>query len=91
LEKSREAIANGSVEVEAEAIRSNPALRLIDFFRGASMGVDLDKEAMGLPRLSLDQAKKASQTLRDENLSQIGVEDVNQWLRYWKSIGLLTQ
>jgi hypothetical protein len=89
LEKSGQALATASVEAEAKAIGNNPALLLIDFFRGASMDVDPSKEAMGQCILSLDQAKKASRTLRDENLRQLGVEDVNQWLGYWKSAGSL--
>jgi hypothetical protein len=88
LEKSRKAFVTANAEVEANAIRDNPALRLIDFFRGLSTEADIRKETI---RLSLDQAKKASQTLRDENLRQLGVSDVNQWDGYWKSIGSLPQ
>jgi hypothetical protein len=64
-----------SAEVEANAIQDNPALWLIDFFRGLSTEVDLSK---GTIRLLIDQAKTASQTLRDENSRQLGVSDVNQ-------------
>jgi hypothetical protein len=91
LEKSKQALATASAEVEARAIGNNPALRLMEFFRGASMDIDPSKEGMGLCSLSVDQAKRASQTLRDENLRQLGVEDVNQWLGYWKRTGSLPQ
>ncbi|KIM81361.1 hypothetical protein PILCRDRAFT_821447 [Piloderma croceum F 1598] len=85
LEKSREALATASAEEEAKAIRNNPALRLIEFFRGIS-----SHEATSLS-LSLDEAEKASETLRDENLSQLSVADVKLWVSYWRGTGSLSQ
>ena len=90
LEKSGEVLATASAEEEATAIRNNPALRLIEFFRGISMDVDPSKE-MGLPSLSLDEAKNASKTLRDEKLCPLSVADVKQWISYWRGTGSLPQ
>jgi hypothetical protein len=82
LEKSREVLATASAEEEAQAIRNNPALRLIEFFRSIS-----SHEATSLPNLSLNEAKKASETLRDENLSPLSVADVKMWVSYWNGTG----
>lgn len=68
---------------------SNPASRLIDFFRAASMDADDSKEAMGLPRLELVNAREVSRTLKDETLRQIGKEDVERWLSYWRDVKFL--
>jgi len=86
LEKSREALATASTEEEAKAIRNNPALQLILFFRDV-----FSKEAMGLPSLSLDEAKKASETLRNENFCPLSVADVELWVSYWRRTGSLPQ
>jgi hypothetical protein len=84
LERSREALTTASAEEEAKAIRNNPALQLIHFFRAV-----YSKEATGLPSLSLDEAKKASETLRDDNLCPLSVVDVELWVSYWRRTGSL--
>jgi hypothetical protein len=91
LEKSAEDLATVSAEIEAEAIRHSPALRLIDFFREASVDFGPSTGARGMPSLSLERAKKASQTFGDLNLRQLSSEDVNHWLWYWKSVGFMPQ
>ena len=68
---------------------SNPASRLIDFFRTASMDGDDREEAMGLPRLELVHAQEVSHTLNDENLRQIGRDDVERWLVHWRDVKFL--
>lgn len=67
----------------------NPASRLIDFFRTASMDGGDSKDAMGLPRLELVKAKGGSRTLNDDTLRQIGKDDVDRWLSYWRSVGFV--
>lgn len=75
---------------EAEvSIAFNPALRIVDFFRTASMEETGNTEAMGLPRLGLEEALKASKTLGDLNFRQIGTSDIDLWIAYWKSTGFM--
>lgn len=66
-----------------------PALRIIDFFRTASMEDGESVEAMGLPRLAVTEAKKESVTLADENLRQISLQDISQWISNWMVTGFI--
>lgn len=90
LEISASVNSSSSAELEADTIRSNPALRLINFFRGVSMDLDSSREALGIPMLSLDEAKKVSSTLQGGNLRELGTEDVLRWLGYWRSSSFLS-
>ncbi|KAH8116797.1 hypothetical protein DFH11DRAFT_1687657 [Phellopilus nigrolimitatus] len=86
LEKS---YANLSAEEAVETSRNNPALRIVDFFRSANLAASGTEEAMGLKRLSLDEAQRVSQTMRDTRKSPLTAEDVRKWVKYWKKIGFL--
>lgn len=91
LEKRTSELVGSSAEVEAAAYSEIPALKLMDFFIGAAGGNKDAKHvvAVGLQLLSLDEAKKASLTMRDENLQQVGQKDVQKWLEYWSSTSFL--
>ncbi|TFK52863.1 acetyl-CoA synthetase-like protein [Heliocybe sulcata] len=82
----------GIVEREstsAESIRDNPASLLLDFFRSAGLAEnDPIKEAMGLPKLSLDRAVEASRVLRE--LGPLTGADALQWIEYWRRIGFIS-
>jgi thioester reductase-like protein len=82
LEGSSQAITTASAKAPTEALKNNPALRLIEFFRSDVMGL---ASAKGIPLLSLDEAQKASETLRGDKLAQLGIEDVKRWIDYWRS------
>lgn len=71
-------------------LQNNPALAILDFYQSSSIDREEGREAMGLPMLSLDLAKKASPVLRSESLSQLGPSDVHSWLGYWRSVGFLS-
>jgi hypothetical protein len=47
--------------------------------------------ARGISLLSIDEAQKVSETLRGDNLPQLGIEDVKRWLDYWRNMGSLSQ
>lgn len=84
--------ASSSAPGVESALRANPASKLIDFFRGGLIQDDPDaptREAMGLPFLQLDEAKRSSETLRDANLKQLSAVDVERWLSYWRSKGFI--
>jgi hypothetical protein len=90
LEQSALSNANSS---DIEFRRNNPAAKMLGAFRGMLIGLEKNtnrnKEFTGLPLVSLDNAMKASPTLRDENLLPLGSVDVEQWLRYWRTTALL--
>lgn len=66
------------------------ALRLIDYYRAISKA-DLSKlEVAGVPKFATDNAQKGSSVLSDPGIKQIGEEDMQKWLDYWRSSGLLS-
>ncbi|KAG8930870.1 hypothetical protein FRC02_003563 [Tulasnella sp. 418] len=75
---------------EMEAVRENPALRLIDFFRSNNADtVPPGREAGGLPKLATDIAVQVAPSLQEQNLPQLGEKDALSWVNYWKSTGFL--
>lgn len=72
-------------EMDLEALRTNPALRLLSFFRSADMRPGL--EAIGLARLEVRKALEASSTL--EGIAQVGEENVRMWVAAWRASGFL--
>ncbi|KAI5119729.1 hypothetical protein M0805_008659 [Coniferiporia weirii] len=76
----------GNVDAGAKV---NPAVFIIDFFRGVVFESQQDGEAMGLKRLSLDGALRVSQTMRDAGAHPLSIESVRQWVAYWKKVGFL--
>ena len=73
---------------DISAARDNPASVILDFFRRAAKGTS--KEAMAVPRLSLEKAKGVSPTLRDPKLPLIDSLEVDGWLRSWRDSGFLS-
>ena len=82
---------------EVELMKSVPALKLLDFYRGgllAQTEVTLNGakqsskfgEGFGMPALSMQNALKASPTLADPKLGILGAEDARRWLTYWHMI-----
>lgn len=68
------------------------ALKLSYFYRLGlkSAGKRLGTESMGLlPKVAFEKALQSSGTLRDPDVPQLGREDVEKWLRYWRNIGFL--
>ncbi|EGO29034.1 hypothetical protein SERLADRAFT_444920 [Serpula lacrymans var. lacrymans S7.9] len=66
--------------------RENPASIILDFFRAAKPSTE---EAMGLPRMSINEAQAASTVLGSGSLSALGASDVELWLNYWRKTGFL--
>ena len=73
-------VEEGTME-EVDAMRGNPALRLLDFFRAPASG---DRPAV-LP--STEKAEKVSGTLR--NLPPLGEGDSKRWMAAWRASGFL--
>ncbi|GJE93533.1 acetyl-CoA synthetase-like protein [Phanerochaete sordida] len=71
----------------ADDIRQNPALKLLDFFEGATKHADAP-EAMGLPLMDVSVAVTVSPSLRDA--PTLVAEDALRWLRYWKQVRFIS-
>lgn len=82
LEKSVDA---GSA-AEVEAMRQNPALRLLPFFKTAKQAVD-GREALGMVTLSVEKATKVSESL--VKMPRLDAERAKMWVGAWKRSGFL--
>jgi hypothetical protein len=69
-----------------EELANTPALKLLDAFRKVHLTLDEDTEA-ALPKVSVDSAVKESPALA--GAPEITSEDVDKWLSYWTTIGLI--
>lgn len=75
-----------SLVSEAE-VESVPALKLLEWLK-ADTEWELDgREAIGIPPLQCEVAKRLSRRLRDAQ--PIQSRDVLAWLDYWRSVGFL--
>ncbi|KAK0497789.1 hypothetical protein EDD18DRAFT_1159316 [Armillaria luteobubalina] len=63
------------------AASETPALRLLEFFRSQGGSDTNNGEAFGFPSL---QTTNLEQSVTLENLRQLGIEDVDKWLNYWR-------
>jgi hypothetical protein len=73
-------------ESEEQAVKHNSALRLLGFYR--SIDINAGSRDASFRRLVTDLAESASPALRDT--LAIGEYDIQKWLGYWKSIGVIT-
>ena len=86
LEAAAHRHLDGAVEWE-----NNPALRLLEFFRTAARPLPAeDAEAMGFPQLLTDAAVKNAPSLRRDSLEELGQNDFDGWITYWRKIGFLS-
>jgi hypothetical protein len=88
LQALEHSLKDGS-KSEVEHLRTNPALRLLPFFRGALHAAPPSegRAAMGLPRMDMTKAKEVCATLAP--LRVLGAADVASWLDHWKRVGAL--
>ena len=80
-------VEQGSAE-EVEAMRLNPALRLLEFYKAQATTMTPDREAMGLVFISTDKAVQVSESLA--RLPQLDGERARMWLAAWKKSGFLS-
>lgn len=66
---------------------SNPALRLLQYFRGLEVGNNPSKEALGLPKLSVVEGTRASASLRAAE--PLTTMNVASWINSWERAGFL--
>ncbi|KAJ3535272.1 hypothetical protein NM688_g7002 [Phlebia brevispora] len=83
LKKSGEGLA---ADEEVEALRKNPALKLMAYFAYANIRAD-SVQAMGMPKLDMSAARTVSTSLRE--LEPLPEDIVLEWIQYWRSTDLL--
>lgn len=66
---------------------SNPALRLLQYFRDLEVGNNASKEALGLPKLSVVEGTRASASLRAAE--PLTTMNVASWINSWERAGFL--
>jgi len=78
-------------QLTKEQAESVPALRLFNFFStGKSPDKDLTESSGLQPRVSLAEATRVSQTLRNpETIPPLCAEEARNWVRYWRNIGFI--
>ncbi|KAF5365943.1 hypothetical protein D9758_006705 [Tetrapyrgos nigripes] len=70
--------------------RNPAALKLMEFFQAQVATADKGEgEFMGIPSLITTRAVENSQTLKELTKRQLGYEDVEKWIGYWRRIGFL--
>ncbi|TFY54515.1 hypothetical protein EVJ58_g8817 [Rhodofomes roseus] len=57
-------------------------------FRGLAEKAGKGSMALGMTNMDVSRAKEASRTMADPELRQLGAEDVQRWLAYWRKVGL---
>ena len=67
--------------------QEHSALRLLEFY--GSLGQGSGPEAGGLPSFDTEVARTICSVLNGEGLRNIKAEEIQRWLEYWKSLGLL--
>jgi hypothetical protein len=76
-----------------EALHRNPALHLVGFYRVSAPPSDekgiQDREAMGMAMYETKKTVSDAPSLRPQTLPQLGKYDVNLWIGYWRSKGVL--
>lgn len=75
-----------------QSAEENHALRLLDYYRMVAK-VEVDNpslEAAGMVRFATDVSKKESSVLGYPNMRCVDASEVQKWLKYWRSIGLLS-
>ena len=68
-------------------IQEHPALRLLEFY--GSLIQESGSEAGGLPSCNTEVTRGVCQVLNGEGLRGVKAEEIQRWLDYWKSLGLL--
>ena len=82
LSKLEASSGEGSAD-EVDGMRANPALRLLDFFRGQRAG----GRSNASPGLSTAKAEEASKELA--HMAELSREDAKKWVAAWRASGFL--
>ncbi len=86
LSALQSSVESGSAE-EVEAMKRNPALRILPFFKAQGEHQTPDREPMGLVYLSTANAAKVSKAFTQ--MPQLDAERAVRWVEAWKKSGFL--
>ena len=75
------------VSTTVKSAQEHSALRLLEFYGSLTQGSG--SEAGGLPSCNVEVARGACPTLNGEGLRGVTAEEIQRWLDYWRSLGLL--
>ena len=78
-------LANASDAEQVELMKANPALRLLDFYRG--LKIEPGHEPLGMVYLATEKSTRVSGTLA--SLPALDEERAKGWLEAWKKAGFL--
>jgi len=67
--------------------QEHSALRLLEFY--GSLTQESGSEVGGLPSCNTEVTRGICQVLNEEGLRDVKGEEIQRWLDYWKSLGLL--
>lgn len=68
-------------------VEEHSVLRLVGLYEGMSHGVG--SEAGGLPSCNTEVTRSVCTVLNGEGLREIEAEEIQRWLDYWESVGVL--
>ncbi|KAF8890513.1 hypothetical protein CPB84DRAFT_1849102 [Gymnopilus junonius] len=77
-------------QIDVEALRKIPALRLLPFYKPMAIHEEGSIAGLGFKKLNSEKAVAMSETLANPNVSRVGEENVKAWLGYWKSVGFIS-
>lgn len=89
LKKERSESAPSNNETKRQALRQNPAIRLIAFFGQLQKDQQERPQAPDHQTVSCEKATAVSWTLRNPALPQIGTDDIESWIENWEKVGFL--
>ncbi|CCL98029.1 uncharacterized protein FIBRA_00022 [Fibroporia radiculosa] len=90
LEAAAAALPRDPVERKRK-LRNLKVIKVIPWFQGMRRMYLPAHTALGFPDVDAAEAVRASPTLADPNLPQVGEEDVRRWLSYWRKVGLFSE
>ncbi|KAI0739414.1 acetyl-CoA synthetase-like protein [Daedaleopsis nitida] len=85
--KALEASVDAGSNAEVDAMKLNPALHLLSFFKATGQNSTPDREPMGLVYLSTVKARAVSGSLA--RMPELTAERALQWVAAWKRSGFL--
>ena len=68
-------------------VQKHSVLRLLEFYEAINQGSG--PEAGGLPSCSAEVARSVCGVLNEEGLREVKGEEIQGWLDYWESVGVL--
>ena len=76
-----------TADEEVYAARSNPALKLVDFFKAVDKKKSTSADVSGMPKLDITVARTVSQYL--DTLAPLSTETLRGWIHTWRESGFL--